>query len=238
MADGTTHLQSRYVKLKKDQAPLEEITPGELNQSIQVPQLVVHRCNECGQPLPESYQPPADEDWTTGICGCAEDTESCWTGLFCPCVLFGRNVENLQDIPWTNACVCHGMCVEGGLALAAATALFHGIDPKTSFLIAEGLLFSWWMCGIYTGLFRQSLQKKYHLKNSPCDPCLVHCCLHWCAICQEHREMKNHLSDNAAVNMTVVSPPPVQEMDTRENKESAPSAPENGEQSNLEIQPL
>ena len=87
-----------------------------------------------------------------------------WTGLFCPCVLFGRNIENLQEIPWKNACVCHGMCVEGGVALAAATALFHGIDPKTSFLICECLFFAWWMCGIYTGLFRQSLQKKYHLK--------------------------------------------------------------------------
>lgn len=40
-------------------------------------QLNVHRCNECGQPLPESYQPPADEPWTTGIFGCAEDRESC-----------------------------------------------------------------------------------------------------------------------------------------------------------------
>lgn len=40
MADGNTHSQSRYVKLKKDQAPLEEITPGELNQPIQVPQVL------------------------------------------------------------------------------------------------------------------------------------------------------------------------------------------------------
>lgn len=88
-----------------------------------------------------------------------------WTGLFCPCVLFGRNVEQLrEDIPWTNACVCHALCVEGGMTLAAATALLHGIDPKTSFLIFEGLVFTWWMCGIYTGLFRQSLQKEYHLK--------------------------------------------------------------------------
>lgn len=87
------------------------------------------------------------------------------TGFLCPCVLFGRNVETLRDdIPWANACVCHGMCIEGGLALAAATVLFHGIDPKTSFLICEGLFFAWWMCGIYTGLLRQSLQKKYHLK--------------------------------------------------------------------------
>lgn len=88
-----------------------------------------------------------------------------WRGLFCPCVLFGENVETLrEDISWQNACVCHAMCVEGGMALAAATALVHGIDPQTSFLISESLMFAWWMCGIYTGLFRQSLQKKYHLK--------------------------------------------------------------------------
>lgn len=85
--------------------------------------------------------------------------------MFCPCVLFGENVETLrEEIPWQNACVCHAMCVEGGMAVAAATALFHGIDPQTSFLISETLMFAWWMCGIYTGLFRQSLQKKYHLK--------------------------------------------------------------------------
>lgn len=40
-------------------------------------QLHVRKCNECGQPLPESYEPPANEPWTTGIFGCAEDTESC-----------------------------------------------------------------------------------------------------------------------------------------------------------------
>ena len=31
--------QSRYVKLTKDQAPLEDIKPGELNQPIDVPQV-------------------------------------------------------------------------------------------------------------------------------------------------------------------------------------------------------
>lgn len=38
----------------------------------------LHRkCNECRQPLPESFVFPKDEPWTTGIFGCAEDTESC-----------------------------------------------------------------------------------------------------------------------------------------------------------------
>lgn len=39
--------------------------------------MTARKCPECGQPLPQSYEPPADEDWSTGICGCAEDTESC-----------------------------------------------------------------------------------------------------------------------------------------------------------------
>ena len=39
MAEGNA--QSRYVKLTKDQAPLEDITPGELNQPVQVPQVCI-----------------------------------------------------------------------------------------------------------------------------------------------------------------------------------------------------
>ncbi|CAA7399737.1 unnamed protein product [Spirodela intermedia] len=241
MAEDT--VTSRYVKLTKDHdAPAEEIRPGELNQPVEVPQLAVHKCNECGQPLPESYSPPADEPWTSGIFGCAEDTDSCWTGLFCPCVLFGRNVERMkEDVPWTGPCVCHAIFVEGGMALAAVTALIHGIDPGTSFLIGEGLLFTWWMCGIYTGLFRQSLQKKYHLKNSPCDPCMVHCCLHWCAICQEHREMRGRLSDDMIMPMTVINPPAVQEMTsggTDEPSAATDKSSNEGQHENLEMRAL
>ncbi|KAF7133545.1 hypothetical protein RHSIM_Rhsim09G0191200 [Rhododendron simsii] len=164
-----------------------------------------------------------------------------WTGLLCPCVLFGRNVERLrEDTPWTTPCVCHAIFIEGGIALAAATAVFHGVDPRTSFLICEGLLFSWWMCGIYTGLFRQSLQKKYHLKNSPCDPCAVHCCMHWCALCQEHREMKGRLSDDLVTPMTIVNPPPVQEMNSAGESQdtTAPSSAKSVDHTNLEMQPL
>ncbi|KAG5021135.1 hypothetical protein AAZX31_06G296900 [Glycine max] len=232
--------QSRYVKLTKDNASLEDITPGELNQPIEVPQLAVHKCMECGQPLPESYTPPADEPWMTGIFGCTGDRENCLTGLFCPCVLFGRNVETLhEETPWTGPCVCHAIFVEGGIALATATAIFNGfIDPGTSFLIFEGLFFTWWMCGIYTGQVRQNLQKKYHLQNSPCDPCCVHCCMHWCALCQEHREMKGRLSDSIFSETTIVNAPPVQEMkstDDKEHPETSSSANSN-EHTGLELQ--
>ena len=55
---------------------------------------------------------------------------------------------------------------------------------------------------------------------------MVHCCLHWCANCQEHRERRGRLAENSAVPMTVVNPPPVQEMSVPENR--GPVAPENG----------
>lgn len=88
-------------------------------------------------------------------------------------MLFGRNVEALrEDIPWTTPCVCHAVFVEGGITLAILTAIFHGVDPRTSFLIGEGLVFSWWLCATYTGIFRQELQRKYHLKVQ-----FVHCFL-------------------------------------------------------------
>ncbi|XP_017436010.1 cell number regulator 6 [Vigna angularis] len=93
------------------------------------------------------------------------------------------------------------------------------------------------MYDIHTGQMRQSLQKKYHLKNSPCNACCLHCCLHWCALCQEHREMKGRLSDNMFSEMTVVNPPPIQEMKSTDEKETAEtSSPNNNGHTDLEIQ--
>ncbi|XP_071711074.1 cell number regulator 6-like [Rutidosis leptorrhynchoides] len=238
MADGDNSLQ--YVKLTKDQTPVE-INSGELNQPIDVPQLHGRECDECGQPLPEGYSPPAIEPWTTGIFGCADDPESCRTGLFCPCVLFGRNYESVRDdyTSATTPCVLHAIFVEGGLAVAGTYAAFHGIiDPGVAYYMCEGLLFSWWMCGVYTGIVRLMLQKKYHLENAPCEPCMVHCCLHWCALCQEHREMKARLSDNFVMPMTLVNAPPVQQMNS--SPASSSSSSENGHEhhTSLQMQPL
>ncbi|KAE8821885.1 cell number regulator 6 [Hordeum vulgare] len=147
MAEASRSHPSQYVRLNKDQDAsasgpgLEDIRPGELNLPVIVPQLRERKCTECGQVLPPDNRALADEPWTTGIFGCAEDPESCWTGLFCPCVLFGRNVQALsEDIPWTLPCICHAVCVEGDIALAILTSLFHGVDPDMSIQIGESLV--------------------------------------------------------------------------------------------------
>lgn len=52
--------------------------------------------------------------------------------------------------------------------------------------------------------------------------------------------MKNRLSDNSAMPMTIVNPPPIQEMNAAasDSRESVPSSANNSEQTNLEIQAL
>lgn len=88
------------------------------------------------------------------------------TGLFCPCVLFGRNVRRLGGeslLP----CICHAIFVEGGMtmALAAAITFFHGIGPAwTACVIGDSLVYTWMISGICFGQVRRSLQIKYHLK--------------------------------------------------------------------------
>lgn len=52
--------------------------------------------------------------------------------------------------------------------------------------------------------------------------------------------MKNRLSDNSAMPMTIVNPPPIQEMNAAasDSREPQPSSASNSEQTNLEIQAL
>jgi len=54
-------------------------------------------------------------------------------------------------------------------------------------------------------------------QSSPCNFWLVHSSLHWCAICQEHREMKGRLpTQERATPATIINPPLVQEMSMAE----------------------
>jgi len=81
-----------------------------------------------------------------------------WTGLLCPCVLFGRNTEAVMGVPWTIPCTCHAVCVEGGIALAILTAAFHGVITP-----AVSCMTGWVVCTALTSSSREVLQKKYHL---------------------------------------------------------------------------
>lgn len=62
--------------------------------------------------------------------------------------------------------------------------------------------------------------------------------MHWCALCQEHREMKGRLSDSFFSETTIVNAPPIQEMKSTDDKEhpETSSSANSKEHTGLELQ--
>lgn len=50
----------------------------------------------------------AQREWTTSICDCCIKPGSCITGSVCPCILYGKNVENLSN--GQKGCFCNALC--------------------------------------------------------------------------------------------------------------------------------
>ncbi|XP_068660367.1 protein PLANT CADMIUM RESISTANCE 10 isoform X2 [Aristolochia californica] len=141
--------------------------------------------------------------WSSGICACCDDMQSCCIGLFCPCVLFGKNAEFLGAESWTGPCMTHFILwgLVNGLCCMLTDGLLLGIP---------GSVVACYACG-----YRKSLRAKYNLQEAPCGDLTTHMCCHLCANCQEYREIRER-SGNAAhsdLKISVVAPP-VQTMET------------------------
>ncbi|KAJ7954296.1 Plant cadmium resistance 2 [Quillaja saponaria] len=103
--------------------------------------------------------------WSTGLLDCCSDIETCCLGIWCPCVMFGRNAEIIDR--GTSSCCAQGTIV-------------YLLD-----------MFTYLGC-CYTCTYRKKLRKQYGLDEDPCGDCLVHCFCGKCALCQEYRELRNH----------------------------------------------
>ncbi|CAN1856529.1 Protein PLANT CADMIUM RESISTANCE 9 [Linum perenne] len=84
----------------------------------------------------------------------------------CPCITFGRNAV----IVGRNQTLMAACCWSGLVFCLLADI---GIS-----------------C-LYSYRYRYKLRQQYKLPESPCGDCLVHWCCTPCAVCQEHRELKN-----------------------------------------------
>ncbi|PPS16325.1 hypothetical protein GOBAR_AA04243 [Gossypium barbadense] len=87
----------------------------------------------------------------------------------------------------------------GPLDFATAALMFQSIRCMTIFcpcitfgrsaeIINKGSIF---LPSIFYGcIHRRRLRGQYGLKQSPCNDFLVHCFCHYCALCQEYRQLK------------------------------------------------
>nr|AFK42439.1 unknown [Lotus japonicus] len=142
--------------------------------------------------------------WSSGICACFNDMQSCCIGCLCPCFLFGKNAEFLGSGTFLGSCVTHFAL--WGLVNVGCCFLTDGL-----LLGLPGCLVSTYACG-----YRRTLRSKYNLPEAPCGDFVTHCCCHLCAICQEYREIRERSGDSEATDMklAVVTAPPIQAMQT------------------------
>ncbi|EOA29686.1 hypothetical protein CARUB_v10016079mg [Capsella rubella] len=105
-----------------------------------------------------------DNQWTSGLCQCAEDGETVCLTCFCPCVTFGR----IADI------------ADEGRSGCPRCGILYGL---LCFFVGLPCLFS---C-----TYRTKIRNRFGLPESPASDCLTHCCCECCALCQEYRELKN-----------------------------------------------
>ncbi|KAL3510527.1 hypothetical protein ACH5RR_029928 [Cinchona calisaya] len=118
-------------------------------------------------PPPPQFQIPINTssgNWSTGLCDCCSDCSTCCLTCWLPCVTFGQVAEIID---------------QGSTPCVASAGIY-------------GLLCYFTGCAcIYSGFYRTRLRKQYMLPESPCSDFLVHCCCECCALCQEHRHLKN-----------------------------------------------
>ncbi|KAI5440164.1 variant 2, Protein PLANT CADMIUM RESISTANCE 10 [Lathyrus oleraceus] len=89
--------------------------------------------------------------WSSGICACCDDMQSCCIGCFCPCYLFGKNAEFLGSGTFVGSCVTH--FILWSLINAACCIITDGL-----FWGLPGCLVSCYACG-----YRGTLRSKHNL---------------------------------------------------------------------------
>ncbi|XP_016481492.1 protein PLANT CADMIUM RESISTANCE 10 [Nicotiana tabacum] len=160
----------------------------------------------------EKNQQSKNEDsaqWSSGICACFDDPQSCFIGLLCPCFLFGKNAEFLGSGTLVGSCTTHFIL----------WALFNTICC----FLTEGILLGLPGCFVacYACGYRRTLRSKYNLQEAPCGDFATHFFCHLCAICQEYREIRERSGDSSSsdLSLVAVTAPQVQKMETTPTNE-------------------
>ncbi|XP_062112855.1 protein PLANT CADMIUM RESISTANCE 10 [Humulus lupulus] len=156
------------------------------------------------QNIDPAFHHPVTEgslQWSSGICACCDDMQSCCIGLFFPCFLFGKNAEFLGSGTLIGSCTTH--------------FILCGLASTVCCLLTDGLLLGLPACFVpcYACGYRRALRSKYNLQEAPCGDYVTHLFCHLCANCQEYREIRERAgSSTPDLNLAVVTAPPVQTM--------------------------
>ncbi|RAL48587.1 hypothetical protein DM860_000907 [Cuscuta australis] len=128
------------------------------------------------------------QQWSSGICACFDDPQSCLVGLLCPCYLFGKNAEFLGSGTLAGSCLIH-------FILWALVNTFCCVLTEGMPLGLPGCLVACYASG-----YRRTLRSKYNLQEAPCGDFTTHFFCHYCAMCQEYREIRERRGELESPN--------------------------------------
>ncbi|XP_024031201.1 cell number regulator 5 isoform X1 [Morus notabilis] len=101
-------------------------------------------------PLTHHRVSEGPSQWSSGICACCDDLQSCCIGLFCPCFLFGKNAEFLGSGTLIGSCTTH--------------FILCGLLSTVCCLLTDGLLLGLPACFVasYACGYRRALRSRKH----------------------------------------------------------------------------
>ncbi|KAJ6846000.1 cell number regulator 5 [Iris pallida] len=140
--------------------------------------------------------------WSSGICACFDDMQSCCIGAVCPCFLFGKNAEFLGSGTLAGSCMTH--YILWGVVNCFCCLFTGGILS-----VMPGAMVACYACG-----YRKALRTKYKLQEAPCGDLTTHLFCHLCAICQEYREIRERSDGSVSVlKFPAITAPEAQTME-------------------------
>ncbi|GLJ49713.1 hypothetical protein SUGI_1054920 [Cryptomeria japonica] len=128
----------------------------------------------------------SSEEWSTGLFDCAQDRSNCCLTCWCPCITFGQIAEIVDEgcPPCGVSGIVYGLFSLTGIACCCYACMYRG-RMRAKFNLPEEI----------AEVKHRTIQGPNGQWNSQssyeCNSdCMIHCCCHRCALCQEYRELK------------------------------------------------
>ncbi|KAK8209668.1 PLAC8 family-domain-containing protein [Phyllosticta capitalensis] len=141
--------------------------------------LQLHQPGQITHPNMDLSNPGSKQEWKHSLCECSADCGTCMTGVFCPCILFGKTAFRLRRknekkdptdlLGWSS--------FNGSCAAMAATVVCG-------------------LCGMFPLFHRTRLRHLYHLEGNALSDAVKACCCCCCAVIQNEREVRDREESN------------------------------------------